>query len=237
MSKKSITLQDIEKRLGYTFKDIDLLEKAVNPQKYPIEHQFLEHLGDVYLEVVLREWGQKRLKPDKEKYFAFVAKAKSNVILALVAENIGIIEYSNRGYSVLAEVDEELVKEHANIMEAIFCAIKRDGGIRAVQKTVEQIIPLEKILSVNIAPLNGNTVKRDPPKALADWLKQHNKKSITPVYNTQQMGSMWLCTLTVGSKTLKATGDMKYTAENFAAMWMLNILEQKRLRKVLFEAN
>ena len=219
--KDNISLNALQKKLGYTFKNINLLKTALNPSIDPTKHQFMEHLGDNYLETILREWGFKEFYPAFQSYTDFLSKARSNIILALVAENLGIVKYISNDY---AQQEETLVKEHADILEALFYAIDKDGGKAAVKKVVLHIIPLAKIKKIRTVSLNGRTVQRDATTAVKP-----------PSYDSKRIGSgLCLCTITFNGRTIKASGKQQYEAEHMAAYWMLHISEQERLRKVLF---
>jgi dsRNA-specific ribonuclease len=230
--KKRVDLKAIQKKLGYTFKNKKWLIQALEPDRNTHLHQRMENLGDAYLEVVIREWADAHFKYDDFNYYNFISRACSNVVLALVAEQLGIVNYISKTYS---QEEEYLVKEHANIVEAILCAIKRDGGMTAVKKVVLHIIPLAKLQKTYIASLNGSGVKRDAKAALAKWASA-NKSRSTPKYTSQRIGSnLILCTLRFRGRVVKAPGDRQEKAEYLAAYWMLFIVEQDRLRKILFK--
>lgn len=239
--KRKPSLAVLQKKLGYTFKNIKLFEKALNPkpkgpnqEQAKQEHQRMENVGDAYLSVVVREWAYNNFSPDAPDFHTFTSKACSNVILALVAENLGIVTYVKNN-DVLNQY--ALMKEHADIMEAIFFAIILDGGdsgLKHLSKVIPKIIPLNRIREINIAPLNGRTVQRNAQAALKNWSKTH-EPDIIPQYHMGRVGtSLHSCTVVFGGWKVDSSGENQRDASHFAAHMLLHIVEQHRLRKILF---
>lgn len=121
----------VEQRIGYRFKDRQLLDTALTHASYANEHNVmsnerLEFLGDSILNFLVAEKlyheGMNEGEMTKRR-----AKIVSRLPLALAVENLAIMEFLLLGTG--AENEEKLsVKFKSNLFEAIIGAVYLDGG-------------------------------------------------------------------------------------------------------------
>ena len=143
---KLITCQ---KKLGYPFKNITLLNQALthksfineNNRKYK-DNERLEFLGDSVLDLIIGEYSLKNFKNRMEGDLSKIRAALVNEI------NLSKISRSlNLGENIQLGKGESLSGGHnknsilANTFEAIVAAIYLDGGLK---KTARIILPLFK---------------------------------------------------------------------------------------------
>jgi len=140
----------LEKSLGYSFKSIPLLQRALTHSSYLNEgnnevkdhNEKLEFLGDSVLELVVREYSLKKFSKDD---IGSISKFKSIIVSDKFLSRVGkLMEIGN--YLLLGK-GEELAGGRlrdsilAAAMEAIIGAIYLDGGLEEARSFV-----LEKII-------------------------------------------------------------------------------------------
>lgn len=149
----------LEKKIGITFRNNDLIKQAVVHRSYINEHpsfelghnERLEFLGDAVLEIVVTEFlflnYPKTPEGDLTNWRASLVNSK---MLSLIAQEIGLEKYL---YLSRGEAKDENSKARqyilANAVEALIGAIYLDQGISAAQKFVTEhmLSKLDNILS------------------------------------------------------------------------------------------
>ena len=137
-------IRQLEQKLGYHFKDIDILKNAVTHSSYIKEHdrkgrsnERLEFLGDAFFDAIIGEELYKSF-PDKEE--GFLSRTRATLVceksLANEARRLGIGEYILLGNGEDHNGGRQRESILADTMEAILGAIYLDGGFDAVKRTV-----------------------------------------------------------------------------------------------------
>lgn len=129
----------IESRLGYVFKDKQLLKRALTLSSYDPEdnNQILEFFGDAILEFLVSE---KIYDEDKtegeltERRKMFV----SDSALTPVSESLGLSEFF-----IKSKGDIVLKKSIPSAYEAVLAAIYLDGGMDAARSFVYRTLPFK----------------------------------------------------------------------------------------------
>ena len=139
-------MKDLQKRLGYEFRDETLLELALTSPAYRMDHphardnQRLEFLGDAVFGLYSAD-AMYRLHPDDAEGALTVRRIKlaSGTALAAAAESLGIraLLRRNRGADPLPPNSKAL----ADAMEAVLGAVWLDGGASAVRGVYERLWP------------------------------------------------------------------------------------------------
>lgn len=136
---------DFEKIIEYTFRDKQLLQKALTHSSYCREHglesrdsnERLEFLGDAFFDAVISEELYRRLEKVDEgrltKTRALIVCEKS---LAVVAKKLGIGEFLNLGKGEEQSGGRKRESILADALEAIVAAIYLDGGFDAMRQFV-----------------------------------------------------------------------------------------------------
>ena len=145
----SKSLKKLENTLGYTFKDITLLQEALTHSSYANEHQKegvrdnerLEFLGDAVLglSVVESLFRAEALLPESD-----MARLKSflvsKTVLSEIARALSIGKFLRlgRGEERTGGRDKENIL--ADAMEAVFGAIYMDGGFYEAKRVILRLL-------------------------------------------------------------------------------------------------
>ena len=220
-------MTELEKRIGYEFKDASLLEMALTTPSCRMEHpevednQRLEFLGDAVLgllsaDAVFRAYLQEREGALTVRRTHLV----SGAALIAAAERIGLGESlrRNAGAAPLAPHEKVL----ADALEAVMGAVWLDGGLEAVRAVFAR-------LDLPIA--GGLNEWETNPKGHLQVMAQAMKPSRHPVYTVDSMkGPSHAPTVTVtvevaGLGKATATAGSQRQAEAAAATALLTELE------------
>lgn len=214
---------EIEKKLGYTFKDKALLREAFTHSSYVNRHggknnERMEYLGDTVLQLVVTEWQYFRdEKASEGRMTAERQKLVCKSALDSAAEALELDKY------LLKEGGRQNVgsKTVSSIFEAVVAAIYLDGGYKAAKKFV-------------LKHGNLRAVENDNPKgALKEFLEKRGEDA--PVYQTAKTGSdnapLFHCTAFALGESAFGEGKTKKQAEATAAARLLWELEKNPPKK------
>ncbi len=225
-------LNNLQKKIGVKFKDIDLLKEALTHRSYLNENpswkydnnERLEFLGDAVLELVITEELFERF-PEKEEgeltiYRAGVVNTKN---LAAVAAEISLpdrILLSRGEAKSFAGRSRESIS--ADAVESLIGAIYLDQGYEKAKKIIEKFI----VPGLDEIAKDGGK----DPKSLVQEITQSRYK-ITPSYRVlEESGPAHDRIFEVGlyfDNELKSTGrgNSKQEAETEAAKTLLQELK------------
>ena len=141
--------EEIERRIGYTFHNPALLEKALTHSSYSNEHRLgklnnnerLEFLGDAVLEVVSSEFLYKKYpeRPEGE-----LTKQRASMVceqtLALCARDLELGSYLLLGRGEDMTGGRERASVTSDAMEAMIGAIYLDGGFANAKEYIDRFI-------------------------------------------------------------------------------------------------
>ena len=141
--------KEIEHRIGYTFHNPALLEKALTHSSYSNEHRLgklnnnerLEFLGDAVLEVVSSEFLYKKYpeRPEGE-----LTKQRASMVceqtLALCARDLELGSYLLLGRGEDMTGGRERASVTSDAMEAMIGAIYLDGGFANAKEYIDRFI-------------------------------------------------------------------------------------------------
>ncbi len=135
---------EIQKKIGYFFKEIKLLQEALIHTSYanecdiPYNYERFEFLGDSVLELVVRE---KFFNAFPEKDEGFLSGMKgyyvSGEYLSRIAKKMDLGKYLMLGCGEKNKKDNKRKSLHADLIEAIIGAVYIDGGIKAAKPVIE----------------------------------------------------------------------------------------------------
>ncbi|MCD8041224.1 MAG: putative dsRNA-binding protein [Clostridia bacterium] len=205
-------LTALQQKLGYTFKDINLLKRAIthSSASHTENNEQLEFLGDSVIQLAVTykiylEGGTEGEMTAKRQ------KLVSRAPLEQVSNSLGLpamLSYSGSLGS----------KAISSVYEAVTGAIYCDGGYAAAEEFI-----CRTLLAMHAsAPENY--------KGNLQELVQ-GKGEPLPVYNTKQCGGephlpQFCCELTVSGKTFTSVGTSKAAAEQNAAHTALTYLNK-----------
>jgi ribonuclease-3 len=128
--------EETQKRLGYNFKNLELLELAFIHKSYYYEsdievlghNERLEFLGDAVLELLTSEYLYQNYKEkDEGELSQYRSRLVDGASLAFYSEKIGISEFLVLGKGERRQ--EKKMSLRANLFEAVLGAIYLDGGL------------------------------------------------------------------------------------------------------------
>lgn len=210
----SFAVEEIEKKLSYTFRNKSLLKTAFTHISYANRYgeksnERLEYLGDAILQLVVTEW-QFRKEPtaSEGKLSSKRQKLVCKDALDSAVDGLGVWEY------LLAVGTEYNVKGKAksSLFEAIVAAIYLDGGYKAAKKFI-----LERG-NVNFDVQEGN-----PKGELKEFLEKLGLGE--PVYEIEKTGKdnapHFHCIARAMGASARGEGRTKKEAEATAAARLL----------------
>jgi ribonuclease-3 len=131
---KHFDLIDIQKKIGYVFKDWELLFSAFTHASYANEHgvnsyERSEFLGDSILNFVVAEYLFNKYPAQNEGFLTKMRAALvSTKTLAAATDSLGVIEYMRTSSGPIADEVIGSIGVRADLFEAITAAIFLDGG-------------------------------------------------------------------------------------------------------------
>lgn len=163
----SASLDRLERRLGYTFKDQDLMILALTHRSFAgRNNERLEFLGDAILNFVAGEALFERFPQAREGQLSRLrARLVKGETLALLARGFDLGEYLRLGSGELKSGGFRRESILADALEALIGAIYLDTGMEAAR---------ERVLDWLTAELDGLTLvdtNKDPKTRLQEFLQ------------------------------------------------------------------
>ncbi len=176
-------LGKLEKKLGFTFKNEDLLTEALTHRSYLNEfpswrlpnNERLEYLGDAVLELLISEELFIKFPNYPEGKLTVLRAALVNYqILARVAESVGLADFilMSRGERKDTGKAREVIL--ANAIEAVIGAMYMDQGLEKVRPFVK------KYVLINLDEVVKTKSYRDAKSELQELIQE--KLRVTPTY-------------------------------------------------------
>ena len=224
--------RELEKSIGYRFRDKALLERALTHRSFRFEHaevvadnQRLEFLGDAVLGLMVAAWlFDKQAESREGTLTALRSRVTSGKALAGIAREINLGEYLRigRGEEQSGGRERDSILEDA--LEAVIGAAWLDGGRRASDKI------MQKLFAPFVDGL-GDDSWADNPKGELQELAQGRWK-VVPVYEvTASDGPQHATVFTVkasvpGVGEAVGEGRSKRAAESAAAKLLLKKIKK-----------
>lgn len=223
-------LSELEKNIGYEFKDKNLLQIALTHTSYANEHRVpsyekLEFLGDAILEFITSEYLFKNYKRLKE---GEMTKVRATVVcedsLYKVANKHNFSDFLIMGKSETACKGNEKPAILADSVEAVIAAMFLDSGLEhAKQFVIENLKEEVEIASQNVG-------KKDYKTVLQEELQKHGTVHIEyTIIKEEGPDHNKIFTAEVkcnGNKLAIGTGSNKKQAEMEAARIALSNMKK-----------
>lgn len=196
--------KELEKRLGYTFKDKSLLKTALTLASADPDdnNQTMEFFGDAILEFLVSE----RIYDDDKSEGELTEKRKlyvSDKALTPVSLKLGLDKFF-----IKSPGDNVLKKSVPSAYEAVLAAIYLDGGMDMARAFVYR--------TMDFSPVNKQTNYKG---RLQEYLQ--GKGNPLPVYERINVGTphkpVFVARVWVGEKMFEGTADSVKQAEQLAA--------------------
>ncbi len=178
-----IDFTPLEERIGYSFKDRDLLQQVFIHRSYlnehrafPLEHnERLEFLGDAVLELIVTEHLYRHYPNPEGELTTYRSALVKGETLAQIAVTL---DFPN--YLMVSKGEEKSggrTKAYlmANALEAFIGALHLDGGYAIAEQFIH-----ENVLSM-LENIIANNLHIDPKSRLQEYTQEHF--GITPHYD------------------------------------------------------
>lgn len=218
----------LQEKIGYRFRDPDLLLRAVTHSSYANEtgaknhhllcNERLEFLGDAVLSVLTGEYLYHRFPNGTEGDLTRIrAAAVCEGALASYAEKIGLRRYLRLGRGVLNSGGANNPALLADAFEALLAAIYLDAGENGLTRVREFLLPFIQ-WTVDTLPPGGGT---DPKTALLRFLQMDGPQRLEyrvvsetgPDHDKHFEVELYLDSNRIG----RGSGSSKRSAEQHAA--------------------
>jgi ribonuclease III len=232
-AERLMALKDLTRRLGYEFRNSQLLEQALrhssfaheNPEAGPSNEQ-LEFLGDAVLALTVADLLLSILPAGSEGELSRRRAALVNARqLAALAKDLNLGEYLLLGRGEERQGGRKKLSVLADTLEAVLAAVYWDGGLKEAQILVHRwFAPL-------ISRQEG-LAWQDNKTALQELLQARHK--IAPTYHLMEESGpgherFFRVELRLGDRTLaQGEGSTKKQAEQRAAHRALAVLKEEQ---------
>lgn len=212
--KGELPYQEIERKIGYVFRNKGLLKEAFTHSSYSNHgggrsNERLEYLGDSVLQLVVTEW--QYLKDEKASEGKLTARRQKIVCknaLDSAVDGLGVWQY------LLSYGTEYNVrgKAKSSLFEAITAAIYLDGGYAAAQAFV-----------LRHGNVDFDVHEGNPKGELKEFLEKRGERE--PRYEVEKSGKdnapVFHCTVYALGENATGEGKTKREAESTAASRLL----------------
>ena len=209
-----LPIAEIEEKIGYEFKDKNLLKQAFVHSSYGRlkgveDNERMEYLGDAILQMVVTEWQYIRDSSDEGKMTSDRQKLVCEDTLLAEVYELGLEKYLLYAGKLSQNVGKKAV---SSLFETLVAAIYLDGGYEAVKGFI-----LERMSDRDTTNYKG----------VLQELLQSQGVSL-PVYETVKYGMdnapVYEATVTALGLVGKGEGKSKKSAEQLAAKELLDKL-------------
>ena len=227
---KQPPLDRLEKRLGYQFKQTELLTRALTHRSAPGEdYERLEFLGDAILGFIIAEQLFKRFPGASEgKMTRLRSRLVKGKTIALLASELELSPYLILGSGELKSGGFRRESTLADVFEAIIGAIYLDAGMETVR---ERVLTYYGTLLTEADP---EQITKDPKTRLQEYLQsrkyplpEYETLNITGKDHAQVFEVICRCMNEQGETfaDAKASGNSRRKAEQEAARNLLEKLD------------
>ena len=205
-------LKDLEKKIGYCFNNISLLELALihKSSNNSSNNERLEYLGDSILNGVISEYLFLKFPNEKEgkltRMRSFLVKGETLTKKAYELDLIKFIKLS-KGTANLSENRKYSILEGS--IESIIGAVFLDNGWDNAKLFIVEIFSKE------LSELESDQEFRDSKTELQELLQ--SKKLRPPTYISKESHNGFNCEVKLNANIFTATGNSKRQAEIAAA--------------------
>jgi ribonuclease-3 len=179
MFKRKNPYQLLERRIGYRFKDADLLERALLHRSYRYEqaeqdedNQRLEFLGDAVLGLAVATYlYNQHVEKLEGEMTALRSRVTSGKALSAIGRDIDLGAFIKIGKGEERSGGRERASNLADALEAIIGAAWLDGGVKATDKI------FRKLFKSRIDSLEGDLLTGNPKGRLQELTQARWKNS------------------------------------------------------------
>ncbi len=226
------TMQELERRIGYSFNDISLLRQAMTHSSYANEQKInkfqnyerLEFLGDAVLELVSSEFlfNEYPAVPEGQ-----LTKMRASMVcepsLAFCARDLELGEFLLLGRGEESTGGRTRDSITSDAMEAVIGAIFLDGGMKCAKDFIYRFI---------LSDLEDKQLFYDSKTNLQEYIQGKLKKDfqyrLTDEYGPEHSKTFCVEVVIDGDVVGSGSGRTKKAAEQQAAYEALLVLRNKK---------
>ena len=225
-------LSDIQQRIGYTFRDAKLLERALihksyaNEVRVPSHNERMEFLGDAVLSLVISEYLMKTCPESTEGDLSRLrAAVVSEPALAAIAREIGLGDHLLLGKGEDQSGGRNKDSLLADSLEALIAALYLDAGKDSAESLVIRLFgEVIKKASASGGSIDYKTELQELCQERIRQLPEYRLVSETgPDHQKQFEMEVWINEQLAG----RGTGKSKKEAEQRAAKEALEKLSER----------
>ena len=212
---------EIEKKIGYTFKDKTLLKEAFTHSTYAHAHggkdnERMEYLGDAVLELVVTEWQYAR---DTQASEGVLTRERQKLVCQSALDS-AVDALDVRKYLLVSGSKANIgQKTTSSLFETIVGAIYLDGGYQYAKEFI-----------LKHGRLEAESIPVNHKGELQEFLQKRGEEP--PRYETEKSGKdnapVFKATAAAMGKRAQGVGRSKKEAEQEAANALLDMLLTKR---------
>jgi ribonuclease III len=225
-------LSNIQQQIGHTFKDAELLERALTHKSYanenrvPYHNERMEFLGDAVLSLVISEYLMKACPDSTEGDLSRLrAAVVSEPALAAISREIGLGDHLLLGKGEDQTGGRNKDSLLADCLEALIAAVYLDSGKDAAESLVIRLF--EEVIKKTSASGGSLDYKTGLQELCQEQLKQLPEYRVVsetgPDHQKQFEMEVWI----KGQFTGRGIGKSKKEAEQRAAREALEKLSDK----------
>lgn len=224
MADQAHEFRALEERIGYTFQDGRLLQRALTHPSYlqgssELEHnQRLEFLGDAVLGLVLAEALFTDLPAEREgtltRFRSILAKGNQLALIAAEIELGAVLRLGDAEHSMGGRERPSILED---AFEALIGAIYRDGGLSAAREVVLRLYgPLTDRLDFQMEAHNpkGRLQELHQPTLGNQAIEYRLVEESGPDHRKHFTVEVWID----GTRRGRGSGNSKKLAEEAAAL-------------------
>jgi ribonuclease-3 len=225
-------LSDLQQRIGYSFKDAQLLERALTHKSYanentvPYHNERMEFLGDAVLGLVISEYLMNACPTYTEGDLSRLRAAiVSEPALAAVSREIGLGDYLLLGKGEDQTGGRNKDSLLADSLEALTAAVYLDAGKDAAESLIIRLF--EEVIKKSCASGGTRDYKTELQELCQEQLKQlpeyRSVSETGPDHQKQFEMEVWI----KGQLSGRGIGKSKKEAEQRAAKEALEKLSER----------
>ena len=221
-------IENLEKKLNYSFKNRDLIIEALSHKSYkqPYNNERLEFLGDAVLDLIVGEYlFHKFKKSDEGKLSKMRASLVNEEGFTKLAKALDLGEYIFLSNAEENNGGREKSSLLSNAFEAVMGAIYLEAGLKPLEKIVL------KLLEENYEEISLDSLFKDFKTSLQEITQAHFGE--TPAYTMVSSSGPdhqkeFTISVTIqGKEYARATGKSKKIAQQEAAKLAMQILKKE----------
>jgi len=164
-------LDNLQEKIGYKFKNLDLLVQALTHQSYAndnstISYERLEFLGDAVIELIVSDYIYNNFEIDSGNSTKLRASLVSTSYLSKVSEMLELdkIAYKSKSLQKMSK------KNIADLFESVMGAVYIDGGMENAKQLIMKFIIIDDI---NVGQVIKNSI--DYKSRLQEYMQAEGK--------------------------------------------------------------